>query len=93
MVSRNASLATTIFAGALAAAVAHTAFAQEGAAPAAGADASHYCANNCKGKSACKGHGNDNCSGQNACKGKGFLSAADKDACKKAGGMWKKAKK
>lgn len=67
------------------------AHAADAAAPAAGKEAAPapYCQNaSCKGKSACKGHGNEACKGQNACKGHGFIEAADAKACKKAGGKW-----
>ena len=65
------------------------------AAPAAGADhaapaATAFCMNNqCAGKSACMGHGNETCAGKNTCKGHGWLKKADKAACEKDGhGKW-----
>ena len=68
------------------------AHAQDHAAPAAATDAAAkapYCQNaSCKGKSACKGHGNEACKGQNSCKGHGFIEAKDAAACKKVGGKW-----
>ena len=84
--SFGAAIATAV-AGMLVTSAVHA----EDAKPAAGDKPAAFCQNNsCKGKSACKGHGNDACKGQNSCKGHGFLEAADAKGCKKAGGKWQK---
>jgi hypothetical protein len=50
----------------------------------------HYCHNNdCKGKSACGGYGNENgCHYSNDCKTKGWLEADNKETCEKKKGKW-----
>jgi hypothetical protein len=48
--------------------------------------------NECKGKGACNGAGND-CAGQNACKGKGWINLSAKDCKEKGGAILKEKKK
>ncbi len=82
----------TLIAGAVASMFAMGAFAADKAAPAAapakdGKDAAKVkCVglNECKGKGACGGAGND-CAGKNACKGKGVTPMTEADCKAKKG--------
>ncbi len=58
------------------------------------AKAESFCQNaQCKGNSACKGHGNATCKGHNTCKGQGWIDAKDAKDCAAKKGKWVTAKK